>query len=219
VRILVFGGPPASGKSCAVRWFLSAARDLGRAGVAKIDCHAAPDVEGFRRRGWPARAWLAGRVCPDHFLVERLPEVRGWAEGEGLDTLVVETAGLCGRCAPYLGEALAVAVVDATAGIRAPRKLGPLLTDADLCVVTRPDLVAPAEREVFVAGIRGRNPGATIRVLNGLTGEGAADVASAVASLEARGAAGTATPGPRTPLPQLLCSYCLGRMEAGIEVL
>ena len=182
--------------------------------MAKVDCHAAPDAEGFRARGWPARAWLAGRVCPDHFLMEHLPEIRAWAEDERLQTLVVETAGLCGRCAPYLGDAAAVAVVDATAGIRAPAKLGPLLADADLVVVTRPDLVSQAEREVFAAGIRVRNGRAPIRVLNGLTGEGAADVATAVNRL----APGT-LPGPRTPLPQLLCSYCLGRMEAGIEVL
>jgi len=214
VRTFVFGGPPASGKSCAVRWFLGTSRGFGRAGVAKVDCHAAPDVEGFRAQGWPARAWLAGRVCPDHFLLENLPEVRAWAALEGLDTLVIETAGLCGRCAPYLCGAAAVAVVDATSGIRAPAKLGPLLQDADACVVTRGDLVSQAECQVFAAGVRGRNPRAPQIALNGLTGEGAGELARVLDGLVPG-----AGEGPRTRLPRLFCSYCLGRTEAGIGLL
>jgi len=115
VRTFVFGGPPSAGKSRVIRALLavSSARadGWGRTGVAKLDCQESPDAARFTAAGIPALGLAAGRFCPDHALLEALPGVRAWAAGEGLATLVIETAGLCDRCAPFLARALAVFVV------------------------------------------------------------------------------------------------------------
>jgi putative protein kinase ArgK-like GTPase of G3E family len=44
---------------------------------------------------------------------------------------------------------LGVVVLEATSGMNLPRKIGPMLTLADICVITKIDLVSQAEREVF----------------------------------------------------------------------
>jgi Ni2+-binding GTPase involved in maturation of urease and hydrogenase len=225
MTVVVVGGPPSAGKTRVIHRALDVAAFEGPVGVAKLDCLEGGDEALWRARGVPVRALLAGDVCPDHVLMERFPELAAWGEGLELGTLVVETAGLCGRCAPYLREALAVAVLDATAGIAAPRKFGPLLDDADLVVITRGDLVSQAEREAFGANVRSRNPRAPRVWLDGRTGEGSQALAAALkaAAGAIRAAAGldgaSDARGPRTPLPQMYCSYCLGRDQAGIAVL
>ena len=40
-------------------------------------------------------------------------------------------------------------VLEATSGMNLPRKIGPMLTLADICVITKIDLISQAEREVF----------------------------------------------------------------------
>jgi Ni2+-binding GTPase involved in maturation of urease and hydrogenase len=215
---IVVGGTPSSGKSRVVL-ALARAGGFGRLGVAKLDCVTTTDDALFAARGLPVTRLLAGRHCPDHLLMERLAELDGWASAQGLDTLAIETAGLCGRCAPYLADAVAVCVVDCTAGVRAPRKLGPLLADADVVVLSKGDLVSQAEREVFAAAVAERNPGAARAAFDGLTGEGGWELARAVRERAAGVAAAADGASLRTALPQLYCSYCLGRSEAGIRTM
>jgi Ni2+-binding GTPase involved in maturation of urease and hydrogenase len=78
-----------------------------------------------------------------------LDEVVEWAEKVGSDYLFVETAGLCLRCSPYVEKSLGVVVLEATSGMNLPRKIGPMLTLADISVITKIDLISQAEREVF----------------------------------------------------------------------
>lgn len=224
MKVLVIGGTPSSGKSRLILALIRGSRTGHPIGVAKVDCVTTSDDAWYRDRGVPAIRLLAGRFCPDHAWLEGVPRVLEWVARERLDTLVVETAGLCARCAPYLNEAIAVCVLDSTCGVHAPVKLGPHLADADLCVITKGDLVSQAEREVFEAGVRTRNPTAPVVWFNGLTGEGALDLVSALDGLPRKDdlTAIEVTPSAwsaRTPLPQLYCSYCLGRSEVGISVL
>jgi len=72
-----------------------------------------------------------------------------WAEKSGSDYLFVETAGLCLRCSPYIEHSLGIVVLEATSGMNLPYKIGPMLTLADIAVITKIDLVSQAEREVF----------------------------------------------------------------------
>jgi Ni2+-binding GTPase involved in maturation of urease and hydrogenase len=140
-----------------------------------------------------------------------LPEMRGWAAGTGADLLLVESAGLCCRCSPYPVDCAAVFVADASAGRGALGKVGPMLTTCDLCVLTRPDRITPAEREMLVATARGLGRAAVL-TLDGLTGEGSDSLWARVAPLLGR-------PGEmalRATLPQFYCSYCLGRERVGI---
>ncbi len=223
MTVYVVGGPPSAGKTKVIERALDAGAFDPPVGVAKLDCSESTDLGTWRARSIPARQLLAGALCPDHVLMEKYPELLAWAAEKGLQTLVVETAGLCGRCAPYLRDAVAVAVLDATAGIAAPRKLGPLLADADIVVITRGDLVSQAEREAFGVNLRSRNDRAHRAWLDGRTGEGAMVLATALRtaarSVCRQAATGAGEVAARTPLPQLYCSYCLGRDQAGIEIL
>jgi Ni2+-binding GTPase involved in maturation of urease and hydrogenase len=78
-----------------------------------------------------------------------LDEVVEWAGKVRSDYLFVETAGLCLRCSPYVENSLGVVVLEATSGMNLPRKIGPMLTLADISVITKIDLISQAEREVF----------------------------------------------------------------------
>ena len=97
----------------------------------------------------PTKKIYSGELCPDHCNVVVLDEVVEWAEKQGADYLFVETAGLCLRCSPYVENSLGVVVLEATSGMNLPRKIGPMLTLADISVITKIDLISQAEREVF----------------------------------------------------------------------
>ena len=86
--------------------------------------------------------------------------------------LLVETAGLCLRCSPYVDGGLGIVVLEATSGMNLPRKIGPMLCLADIAVVTKIDLVSQAEREVFRARILDAAPAVRVREVNALHGIG-----------------------------------------------
>ena len=108
----------------------------------------------FRELGVPARKLYSGDLCPDHCSVLVLGDAVKWAQDEVADILFVETAGLCLRCAPYIEGALGMVVLEATSGMNLPRKIGAMLSLADLAVLTKIDLVSQAEKEVFRANIQ-----------------------------------------------------------------
>jgi Ni2+-binding GTPase involved in maturation of urease and hydrogenase len=95
-----------------------------------------------------------------------------WAGAEDCDLLLVETAGLCLRCSPYVDGGLGLAVLEATSGMNLPLKVGPMLSLADIAVVTKIDRVSQAEREVFRARIQDAAPEVMIREVNALHGIG-----------------------------------------------
>jgi Ni2+-binding GTPase involved in maturation of urease and hydrogenase len=115
-------------------------------------------------------------MCPDHFTIYNTEEMLHWAEAEGADVLLNETAGLCLRCAPYPDKCLAVCVIDVTTGPNTPLKVGPLLTTADIVVMTKGDIVSQAEREVFRERVLDVNPDCMVVEANGLTGKGASEI-------------------------------------------
>lgn len=218
VIVVVLGGTPSSGKSCVAKMLLAPRHQ--RAGYVKVDCAKTPDLDHLAARGLPCTRIVADRFCPDYAWLEAAPSLLRWAEELGLDLLVVETAGLCARCAPYLQDAAAVCILDATCGVLAPEKLGPHLADADVCVITKGDLISQAEREILEAKVKARNPKAAVAWFNGLTGEGSEQVLRNIEVVARSVSSGQQGPAMvRTPLPQLYCSYCLGRLEVGISLL
>lgn len=155
MKIVICAGPPTSGKTTVLK---QAARRLLAAGhrlaYLKIDVQFADEDEVFHDTfGIPARKIYSGDLCPDHCSVLVLGDAVKWAGAEGTDLLFVETAGLCLRCAPYIEGALGIVVLEATSGMNLPRKIGAMLSLADLAVVTKIDLVSQAEKEVFRANI------------------------------------------------------------------
>lgn len=215
MRTLVIGGVASSGKTAVLMHLARATSGLGLMGVVKVDCLLSSDDKLYTKAQIPSLKILADRFCPDHILFENVEKILEWGREQGLETLAIETAGLCGRCAPYGTDCLAICVLDCSMGVFAPAKLGPLLSDADICVITKTDLVSRAEVEVFELAIRERCKAGPLVRVNGLTGEGAVELSELITRCAKRPSFGR----PRTPLPQLYCSYCLGRMEAGITVL
>lgn len=155
MKVVICAGPPTSGKTMVLK---QAARKLIARGhqlaYLKIDVQYADEDEMFRDEfGMPARKIFSGELCPDHCSVLVLGDAIKWAEEAGANVLLVETAGLCLRCAPYIEGSLGMVVLEATSGMNLPRKIGAMLSLADIAVVTKIDLISQAEKEVFRANI------------------------------------------------------------------
>lgn len=151
MKLVIFAGPPTCGKTTVIRQVLKrmAAREIKTAYV-KIDVLYADDDAIIEKEfGIPVKKIYSGELCPDHCNVVVLDEAVEWAERSGASYLFVETAGLCLRCSPYVENSLGIVVLEATSGMNLPRKIGPMLTLADISVITKIDLISQAEREVF----------------------------------------------------------------------
>ena len=151
MKLVIFAGPPTCGKTTVIRQVIKRmkAKDIKTAYI-KIDVlYADDDIIIEKEFGIPVKKIYSGELCPDHCNVVVLDEAVEWADKMGAEYLLVETAGLCLRCSPYVENSLGIVVLEATSGMNLPRKIGPMLTLADICVVTKIDLISQAEREVF----------------------------------------------------------------------
>jgi Ni2+-binding GTPase involved in maturation of urease and hydrogenase len=214
MRVITLAGPPSVGKtSVAVKTALLLRNEGLKLAVVKFDCLSAGDEEIYRRAGLPVAVGLAGSVCPDHFFVSNIDDCLQWAERLGADVLIAESAGLCNRCSPHVQDALAVCVVDNLSGVHTPKKIGPMLKLADVVAITKGDIVSQAEREVFAHHVRRANPRAAVLGFNGMTGQGAGELAFHIRSapqlttLEGRRL--------RFPMPSAICPYCIGETCIG----
>jgi len=155
MKLVICAGPPTCGKTTVLK---QAAKRLiaknYRLAYLKIDVQYAEEDELFKREfGIPTKKVYSGELCPDHCNVMVLGDAIDWANEQSADILLVETAGLCLRCSPYVEGVLGFVVLEATSGMNLPRKIGPMLSLADIAIVTKIDLVSQAEREVFRARI------------------------------------------------------------------
>jgi len=151
VKLIICAGPPTGGKTTVLKQISRKLLLEGhKLAYLKEDVQFADEDEIFRDElGIPARTTFTGEICPDHCHVLVLKDAIEWAEQQQADIFIVETAGLCLRCAPYIEGSMGVCVLEVTSGMKLPRKIGPMLSLADLAVVTKIDLVSQAEREVF----------------------------------------------------------------------
>lgn len=173
MKVTICAGPPTSGKSTVLKHVIKRLRAKGeKVAFVKIDVQYADEDEIFKQEfGIPTRKVYSGELCPDHCNVMVMGDAIEWAKKEGADFLLVETAGLCLRCSPYIEGLLGVIVLEATSGMNLPRKIGPMLSLADMAVVTKIDLISQAEREVFRARIMetaGKIPIAESDALHGI---------------------------------------------------
>jgi len=216
MKLITVAGPPACGKTSVV---VKTCGHLMAAGescaVVKFDCLQSRDGELYRTAGIPVSVAFSGGLCPDHFFATNLEEAFAWATDTGASCFLIETAGLCNRCSPHIRGALAICVIDNLMGIDAPEKIGPMLRMADLIIVTKGDLVSQAEREVYRYRIRQMNKRAVIRHINGLTGQGCADLAAIM--VHAPEIATVTDMKLRFSMPAAVCSYCLSEMRIGLR--
>ncbi len=214
MRLVTVAGPPSCGKTSLMTKTCAALREKGlESAVVKFDCLQSRDDALYAAAGIPVSLALSGGLCPDHFFATNLEEAFAWAAGTGAQCCIIETAGLCNRCSPHLRGALALCVIDNLMGIDAPEKIGPMLRLADVVVVTKGDLVSQAEREVYRYRVRQMNKKAIIRHVNGLTGQGCADLAAILAVAPNR--ASVTDMKLRFAMPAAVCSYCLSEMRIG----
>nr|WP_198017528.1 GTP-binding protein [Syntrophorhabdus aromaticivorans] len=216
IRLVTVSGPPSSGKTSVILKVADylAAKSLCM-GVIKFDCTVTYDDRAYQKRGIPVKVGLSGNLCPDHFFISNVEECLSWGVAKGIDILIIESAGLCNRCAPHIKDALAICVIDNLSGINTPKKIGPMLKLADIVVITKGDIVSQAEREIFTFRIKQANPRAAIVNINGVTGQGAHDLGAMLES--APGLDSLAGQRLRFSMPAALCSYCLGQTKIGKE--
>lgn len=215
MNLVVFSGPPSSGKTSVIIKTIEALKQRGiNVGVVKFDCLYTDDDVLYEKAGIPVRKGLSGSLCPDHFFVSNIEEVVKWGVDNGLDLLVTESAGLCNRCSPYIKEIKGVCVIDNLSGINTPKKIGPMLKSADIVIITKGDIVSQAEREVFASKVNSVNPTAITMHVNGLTGQGTYELSTLLMDKdkEIYTVKGMKL---RFPMPSALCSYCLGETRIG----
>jgi Ni2+-binding GTPase involved in maturation of urease and hydrogenase len=213
MKLLICAGPSTTGKTAVLRHVIARLGPVGvKTAYLKIDVQYAEEDEILAAEfGIPTKKVYSGELCPDHCSVMVLGDALAWARRENADVLMVETAGLCLRCAPYVDGGLGVMVMEATSGINLPLKVGPLLSLADVAVVTKIDRVSQAEREVFRARIQDVAPAVRIREVDALRGIGFEPLVQRLLGtpdvtdqLELRGSPPVGT-----------CTICVGRKTIG----
>jgi Ni2+-binding GTPase involved in maturation of urease and hydrogenase len=213
MKIVICAGPPTCGKTTVLK---QVAKRLIKKGIRlaylKIDVQYSDEDAVFSKEfGIPTKKVYSGELCPDHCNVMVLGDAIEWATKQSADILLVETAGLCLRCSPYVEGVLGVVVLEATSGMNLPRKIGPMLSLADVAVVTKIDLVSQAEREVFRARIHESVRAIQIFESNALYGIGIDPLVNSIESskeiaypLLLRGSPPIGT-----------CTICVGKKEIG----
>jgi Ni2+-binding GTPase involved in maturation of urease and hydrogenase len=213
MKLVICAGPATTGKTAVLRHVISKLQEQAiRPAFLKIDVQYAQEDEQFAREfDIPTRKVYSGELCPDHCNVMVLGDALQWARQAGSDVLLVETAGLCLRCSPYVDGGLGIIVLEATSGMNLPLKVGPMLSLADIAVVTKIDRVSQAEREVFRTRIQDVAPKARIREVNALYGIGIDPLVEHIRTQA--DAEGTLLLRGNPPVGT--CTICVGKKEIG----
>jgi Ni2+-binding GTPase involved in maturation of urease and hydrogenase len=213
MKLAICAGPSTTGKTSVLRHIIRKLLAKGlKPAFFKLDVqYAEEDGQIAREFAIPSRKAYSGELCPDHCNVMVLGDVMNWARKAGSDVLLVETAGLCLRCSPYVEGALAIIVLEATSGINLPLKVGPMLSLADVAVMTKIDRISQAEREVFRARIQDVAPSVRVREADALRGIG---IDPLIRLIEATPEAADAMRLRGNP-PVGTCTICVGKKEIG----
>ncbi len=155
MKLVVIAGPPSAGKTALIKQIVKRFKDEVRVAFLKIDVvRAYEDIELNKEFNIMTKKIYSGDLCPDHAGVMVMGDAIEWADNNGADLFIVESAGLCLRCSPYLNQGLGIIVLSSISGIHAPEKMGAMVSLADIAVVTKIDLVSQAEREVMIQKIK-----------------------------------------------------------------
>ena len=204
MKLVIFGGTPGSGKTSIIKYVIQELKKEKKVFFAKFDCLRTSDDKLVNERCHiPTIKRLAGELCPDHYTALELPKIIH--QNQDKEVIIVETAGLCLRCSPYVKEGLGINVLDITSGN--PERYGPILTQADIVAISKGDLISQAEREIFRSKVIKVNPTAKLVEVNGLTGEGAIDLINYINELPDVNGRELHL---RHSMPSAVCGYCYG---------
>ena len=181
MKLIIVAGTPGAGKTAVLIHTIKLlkSKDI-KPSVVKIDCLSTDDDKRFAKLNIPVLLGLSKDMCPDHFSIYNIEEMIDFAVNNKSDMLIMETAGLCHRCAPYTTNCIGICVIDATSGPNNPTKVGPFLSCADIVVITKGDMISQAEREIFRERIIEVNPNCKIIDVNGLSGKGCTELANQI---------------------------------------
>lgn len=155
MKLLLAGGPPSTGKTTVIQRIIEKRKDKYKIAYLKMDVVTAHEENLMREKyGIDARTVYAGDLCPDHAEVMVITDAIKWAEEIQADLLIVESAGLCLRCSPYLNQGVGVVVLSMLSGLHSVDKMKQLICFADVALLTMNDLVCQAEREVYIKKIK-----------------------------------------------------------------
>lgn len=214
MKLIIAAGAPASGKTSILLKTIKYLKGLNtKVAVAKFDCLKTDDQKLYEDLNIPVVTGLSENLCPDHFLAINIIEIFNWAKDKGAEYLIIETAGLCNRCAPFIERALNICVVDCLSSIKVPEKLGPIVTTADIILISKVDMVSQAEREVFVYNLIQLNPTAQILEANGISGFGSQKIGNII--LDSPDWETIDGDFLRHSMPSATCSYCVGEIRIG----
>ncbi len=214
MKLIIFAGIPGSGKTSLIKYLIQELKKDYKLFFAKFDCLKTEDDKFIAERyNIPTVRKLAGELCPDHYAALEIPKII--KENQDKDIILLETAGLCLRCSPYIKEGLGINVIDVISG--SPDRYGPILTQADIVAISKGDLISQAEREIFRTNVLKVNPKAKLAEVNGLTGEGIVDIVEFIrVSPEIR----TEKLTLKHSMPSAVCGYCYGNKiidEAAVQ--
>lgn len=171
MKLVVIAGPPSAGKTSLTKQIVKNFQKDMKIAFLKIDVvKAFEDIELSKEFHILTKKIYSGDLCPDHAGVMVMGDAIEWAENNATDLFIIESAGLCLRCSPYLNQGLGIITLSSIAGIHAPEKMGAMVSLADVAVVTKIDLVSQAEREVMIQKIKEVHQNIVLLETNALQG-------------------------------------------------
>ncbi len=213
MKLVIIAGPPSAGKTALIKQIVANLKSELKISFLKIDVvKAYEDIELENEFGIMTKKIYSGDLCPDHAGVMVLGDAIEWAKSNNTDLFIVESAGLCLRCSPYLNQGLGIVVLSSISGIHAPEKMGAMVSLADIAVVTKIDLVSQAEREVLIQKIREIHPKVILMETNALQGTSLQrlyDLIRESAEIEENDLFLKGNP------PLGTCTICIGKKEIG----
>jgi len=207
MKLIIVAGTPGAGKTSILLHTIKILKQSYKPSVVKVDCLNTDDDKRFAKLDIPVLLGLAKDMCPDHFSIYNIQEMIEFANKNKSDMLIMETAGLCHRCAPYTNNSIGVCIIDATSGPNNPTKVGPFLSSADIVAITKGDIISQAEREIFRERILEVNPNCKIIDMNGISGQGAAELANMINKITI---CESKTDSLRHNAPFSVCTLCVG---------
>jgi Ni2+-binding GTPase involved in maturation of urease and hydrogenase len=214
MKLMNIAGTSSAGKTAVIKNIIRKIYPQVKVSYLKIDVVLAFEKEELQREfpDLPIQVVYAGDLCPDHASVMVMKDAIHWAIENGSELLIVESAGLCLRCSPYLNQGLGVIVLSMLGGMNSPLKMGPMVSLADIAVVTKIDLISQAEREVFREKIREVSKTIRIYEVNALQGTGTARLLTELEKMKDIEVKKLQLKG----VPPLgVCTICIGKKDIG----
>ncbi|MEL5897148.1 GTP-binding protein [Clostridium sporogenes] len=215
MKVIIVAGAPAVGKTSILYNTIKILKDNNNISIVKMDCLKSNDEKIYKKLGIPMVTGLSNNLCPDHFLATNFIHIFNWAQKNHSNILIIETAGLCNRCAPFIDSSLNICVVDTLSSIKSPEKLGPMVSTADIILISKSDLISQGEKEVFIYKLLAINPKAKIIEVNGITGFGRERLAKEFVAFKSVDSINNSI--LKHSMPCATCSYCVGEKRIGLK--